>query len=114
VLSEVDDDALIYGVAAREAGELVHRVARLRGEPPTVRVLHEQMLDSADADLLFTPDAVEAEEAVREERAAAAYFLPATTAKRIRSVIERGERLPQKSTFFWPKPRTGMVIRPLD
>jgi uncharacterized protein (DUF1015 family) len=44
----------------------------------------------------------------------AAYLLPATTPERIRDVIARGDRLPQKSTFFWPKPRTGMVIRPLD
>jgi uncharacterized protein (DUF1015 family) len=29
-------------------------------------------------------------------------------------VIDRGETLPQKSTFFWPKPRTGLVIRPHD
>ena len=29
-------------------------------------------------------------------------------------MIDRGERLPRKSTFFWPKPRTGLVIRPLD
>jgi hypothetical protein len=29
-------------------------------------------------------------------------------------VIDRGERLPRTSTFFWPKPRTGLVLRPLD
>jgi uncharacterized protein (DUF1015 family) len=29
-------------------------------------------------------------------------------------VIDDGDRLPQKSTFFWPKPRTGLVIRPHD
>jgi site-specific recombinase XerD len=33
---------------------------------------------------------------------------------RIPSIVDRGDRLPQKSTFFWPKPRTGLVIRPLD
>jgi uncharacterized protein (DUF1015 family) len=51
---------------------------------------------------------------VRKGQADAALFLPPTTAARIRSVIDRRETLPQKSTFFWPKPRTGMVIRPLD
>ncbi|GIU87854.1 MAG: hypothetical protein KatS3mg009_2369 [Acidimicrobiia bacterium] len=25
-----------------------------------------------------------------------------------------GARMPQKTTFFRPKPRTGMVFRPLD
>lgn len=114
ILDEVNDDALIYGVAMYEDDALVHRVAALSGCPPTVRALHEQVLCGADGELLFTPDAVEAEEAVREGRASAAFFLPATNAARIRSVIEGGQRLPQKSTFFWPKPRTGMVIRPLD
>jgi hypothetical protein len=37
-----------------------------------------------------------------------------TDAARIRDVIDRGERLPRKSTFFWPKRRTGLVLRPLD
>lgn len=114
ILNEVNDDALLYGVATNEDGTLVHRVAALSGYPPTVRALHEQVLRGADDDLLFTPDPVEAEEAVREGRASAAFFLPATNAARIRSAIDRGERLPQKSTFFWPKPRTGVIIRPLD
>ena len=68
----------------------------------------------ADDDLRFTPHAAMAEEAVRSGRAVAAFFLPGTTTDRIRGVIARGERMPQKSTFFWPKPRTGMVIRPFD
>jgi uncharacterized protein (DUF1015 family) len=114
VLDEVDDEALVYGTATTEEGELVHRVATLSGEPPTVGALHRLVLDGREDDLLFTPDAVEAEEAVRTRRAAAAFFLPQTTAARIRASIERGERLPRKSTFFWPKPRTGMVIRPLE
>jgi uncharacterized protein (DUF1015 family) len=67
-----------------------------------------------DGALRFTPDAVAAEEAVRRGEAAAAYLLPATDAATIRSVVDRGDRLPQKSTFFWPKPRTGLVIRPHD
>ncbi|MBI2237483.1 MAG: DUF1015 domain-containing protein [Actinobacteria bacterium] len=117
VLAEVSDDDLVYGLATRgHAGEVVHWVARLDGEPPTVCALHHQVLDAMDGydALRFTPDAAEAEEAVRSGDAAVAFFLPATTAERIRSVIDRGERLPQKSTFFWPKPRTGMVMRPLD
>jgi uncharacterized protein (DUF1015 family) len=30
------------------------------------------------------------------------------------SVVRSGRRLPQKSTYFWPKPRTGLVIRSVD
>ena len=64
--------------------------------------------------LRFTPDAAEAVAAVESGEAVASYLLPPTTPDRIRKVVERGERLPQKSTYFWPKPRTGVVLMPLD
>jgi uncharacterized protein (DUF1015 family) len=114
ILGSVTDDELVYGIVSREDDELVHRVARRAGEPPTVCALHEQVLTGPEDALRFTHDATEAEDAVRRGRAVGAYVLPATNASRIRAVIDRGERLPQKSTFFWPKPRTGMVIRPVD
>jgi uncharacterized protein (DUF1015 family) len=114
VLETVSDEKLVYGSAALEDGLLVHRIAEVPGAPPTVCALHERVLGDVDEQLRFTPDAVEAEDAVRNREAVAAFFLPPTDAARIRDVIDRGERLPRKSTFFWPKPRTGLVIRPLD
>ena len=114
VLETVSDEKLVYGSASLEDGLLVHRIAELAGTPPAVLALHERVLEHVDAELRFTPDAVEAEDAVRSREAVAAFFLPPTDAARIRDVIDRGERLPRKSTFFWPKPRTGLVLRPLD
>ena len=117
VLAELDDAKLVYGTAVREGGRVIHRVAELEGAPPTVRALHDGVLDQAHTEaqaIAYTDDAVAAEAAVRDGDAEAAFFLPPTTADRILAVVERGERLPQKSTFFWPKPRTGMVIRLLD
>lgn len=32
----------------------------------------------------------------------------------VRSLAARGERMPRKSTSFGPKPRTGLVLRPLE
>jgi len=114
VLESVDDGKLVVGIAAREEGALVHRIAELPGVPPVVSRLHEGALAGLDEALRFTPDAVAAEEAVRGGHAVAAYFLPPTDAATIRSVVDGGDRLPQKSTFFWPKPRTGLVMRPHD
>ncbi len=116
VLAEIRDDDLLYGIVARAEGALVHLVDELRGPPPTVAALHEQVLGTEGTDdrIWFTPDAVVAEAAVRSGDALVAYILPPTTPDRIRGVVERGERLPQKSTFFWPKPLTGMVVRPLE
>jgi uncharacterized protein (DUF1015 family) len=112
VLATLQDDQLTYGIAARDDSDIIHRVGRLRGDPPTVHALHEQVL--GDSRLRFAADAAVAEELVRTGDGVAAFFLPPTRVDRIRTVIERGERLPQKSTYFWPKPRTGLVMRPME
>lgn len=115
-LDQLSDAELRIGIARPTDRGVELRVATLTGEPPAVRALQDGLLatiTSADA-LQFTPDASEAVEAVRGGNAVAAYLLPPTTPDRIRKVVERGERLPQKSTYFWPKPRTGMVLMPLD
>lgn len=115
VLASLEDDRLTYGVVRLQDGEVIHRIATLAGVPPTVQALHDQVLDHLDgARLRFVPDAVMAEEAVRAGTARAAYLLPPTRVERVRSLIEQGDRLPLKSTYFWPKPRTGLVIRPYD
>ncbi len=115
LLDGVDDEGLVYGLVTLDRGVPAHRLLRIeQGEPPTVCALHRGPLRDRDADLRYTHDAVEAEDAVRQGSARAAFILPPTSARRIREVVDRGERLPQKSTFFWPKPRSGMVLRALD
>ncbi len=114
ILEAVDDRTLRVGVVTNDDDRLAYGVTELNGVPPAVSALHRGVLAGADASLEFTHDASIAEDSVRRGSAVAAYILPATDAASIRAVIDRGDRLPQKSTFFWPKPRTGMVIRPLD
>ncbi len=115
VLASLSDDAAVIGSVRLEDGEAVHEVGQVLGGSPAVCALHRQLLDAVDpSSLRFVADAVAAEEAVLAGQAAAAYLLPPTEVDRVRSVIAGGERLPQKSTYFWPKPRTGMMIRPLD
>ena len=109
----MSDDRLTFGTVEQEEGTLVHRVATLSGEPPTVCALHDQLLDTARGiQLRFVPDVVAAEAAVRSGQANAAYFLPPTKVDRVWNLVASGRKLPQKSTYFWPKPRTGLVIRP--
>jgi len=114
VLASVADDDRTYGTVAAEEGEIVHRVLALEGAPPTVCALHEGLLDRHDLRLGFLPDAVAAERAVMDGSASIAFILPPTTVERVRRVVEGGGRLPQKSTYFWPKPRTGVVLRSFD
>jgi uncharacterized protein (DUF1015 family) len=80
-----------------------------------VRSLHRELLDELAPDdaLRFTHRVAEAADAVRRGDALAAYILPATTPHRIRDAVARGQRLPRKSTFVWPKPRTGLLFMPV-
>ena len=41
------------------------------------------------------------------------FLLQATTMDQLLAVVEAGELMPQKSTFFYPKVPTGLVINPL-
>jgi uncharacterized protein (DUF1015 family) len=114
VLASVSDDGGTVGVVHRSVAGLRHRVATLAAAPPAVCALHELVLDPARAELRFLADAAAAEEAVASGRATSAFILPPTTVPRVWDVIRGGGTLPQKSTYFWPKPRTGLVIRPFD
>lgn len=116
VLAALVDDDLRFGAAFRRGEELSHLVGRLDGRPPTVQALHEGLLDPMPGvrDVRFVPDPALAEDAVRAGEADLALFLPPARVEHVREVVDRGGRLPQKSTYFWPKPRTGLIIRPLD
>jgi hypothetical protein len=116
LLASLRDEDVTFGMVGNEDGGLVHRVASLTGSPPTVCALHAQVLDPAKAgpaNLRFVPDSVAAEWAVVSGEASVAYLLPPTRVERVWEVVRSGRRLPEKSTYFWPKPRTGMVVRPL-
>jgi uncharacterized protein (DUF1015 family) len=53
--------------------------------------------------------------AVDQARASAgtAFLMQATTMEELRSVCQAGEVMPQKSTYFYPKLASGLVINPL-
>jgi uncharacterized protein (DUF1015 family) len=115
ILARLVDDDLTFGAALRTEEGLSHLVGQLTGDLPTVAALHRELLDRMELDeLRFVPDAALAEAEVREGHADLALFLPPARVEHVRAVVASGGRLPQKSTYFWPKPRTGMVIRPLD
>ena len=110
----LSDTELRVGVITRGDDALAYGALQLAGPPPAVRALHDAVLDDlAPGDALrFTHSAADAEDAVRDG-AVAAYLLPPTTPDRVLTAIERGQRLPRKSTFFWPKPRTGLLFMPV-
>jgi uncharacterized protein (DUF1015 family) len=112
----LSDDDVRIGIITNDAdGGPTYGTRSLAGPPPAVRSLHRELLDELAPDdaLRFTHRVAEAADAVRRGDALAAYILPATTPHRIRDAVARGQRLPRKSTFFWPKPRTGLLFMPV-
>lgn len=69
---------------------------------------------SVERDLVFTRDALEAVETVDAGRAGLAFLLNATRVQQVRAIADNGERMPQKSTYFYPKPCSGVVMNRID
>ena len=85
------------------------------------RVVHgpEGILDVQFVDTLghegisYTADADEAERRVREGDAAVAYLMRPTRIEDVFAYARRGEVLPQKTTYFFPKLISGLLFHPL-
>ncbi len=62
----------------------------------------------------FTEDASEAEAAVRGGKSRYAVIMNPISARKVLDLADAGERMPQKSTFFYPKVPTGIVFNPVE
>ncbi len=67
-----------------------------------------------EAQLRFHHDASHIYREVLAGRAAAGLLLRPATVEQIHHVADKRTRMPAKTTFFWPKPRTGMVFRSVE
>ncbi|HSX21794.1 MAG TPA: DUF1015 domain-containing protein [Gaiellaceae bacterium] len=76
-------------------------------DPVVVDALHPE-------GVTYTPDRREAVEAVDRGDAEAAFLLRPTRIEDVWEVARRGDVLPQKSTFFYPKLTSGLLLYPLD
>jgi uncharacterized protein (DUF1015 family) len=87
------------------------------GEPTSglTEVLDAAALERLElGDVRYTPSASEAEDAVRSGTADAAFLLRAPTIDQVEAVALAGETMPQKSTYFFPKLTSGLLIAPFD
>ena len=62
----------------------------------------------------YTRDEAKAIKMVDDGQFTIAFFLNATKISQVIEVANKGERMPQKSTYFYPKLTTGLVINKLD
>jgi uncharacterized protein (DUF1015 family) len=62
----------------------------------------------------YTPQRAEAVATVNRGDAEAAFLLRPTRIEDVWAVARRGETMPQKSTYFYPKLTSGLLFHPLD
>jgi uncharacterized protein (DUF1015 family) len=105
--------ALLLPLAAEHDG-------RLAAVPEPLRDVDSTRFDAEIRPLLpgavitFRSDAAAVAVLVEKGVADAAVLLRPVTVPQIRAAAFAGVRMPEKTTFFSPKPRTGMVFRSLD
>jgi uncharacterized protein (DUF1015 family) len=125
LLVDIDDPGLVVlpthrvmlrgRVAAGHYAAGRYQVLPLEGELALVE-LHRQLIDnllgkrSAEEVLLYTRDAEEAVRWVDEGKGQQAFFLDSPDLAVVLKLAQEGRVLPQKSTFFHPKPPSGMVF----
>jgi uncharacterized protein (DUF1015 family) len=75
-------------------------------------VIFEKLLGiwAKEGDVSYAKEPEEAERMVKEASGRAAFFLNPTRVEQLRAVAEVGEMMPQKSTYFYPKLLTGLVM----
>jgi uncharacterized protein (DUF1015 family) len=108
------DGALVL-VTPEGAWPMVPRADRFEG----VRDLDTSRLDAALAglpphELVFQHGVDHVVQRVERGEAQAGVLLRPATVAQIVAIANGGERMPPKTTFFHPKPRTGVVVRLLD
>ncbi len=69
-----------------------------------------QMSKSDEEAMVYTKDDDEALDLVRTGGADGALLLNPTKVSEVRAVAAAGDRMPHKSTYFFPKPLTGLVV----
>lgn len=85
---------------------------------PSVELDTERLVlalaSNADIAIRYQHDPKTVIDAVHEGTASAGVFVRPVRIDQIRNVAQTRTRMPPKATFFFPKPRTGVVFRPLD
>jgi uncharacterized protein (DUF1015 family) len=136
-LSKAADGAVAFGLATSDGRRLVLRVrdpAEIArhlpsGTPTSWRSLDAAVLEAivlrgilgidqqgaaADGSLAFTHDGEEALRLVDSGESATAFLLSPAPAEQVLAMADAGERMPQKSTYFYPKLPAGLVMNPLN
>ncbi len=103
-------------LVTREGFRSLHPRDRATGSPLDEldsTVLEKALGGLGDVDVSYEADVEEVMRAVESGRAQAAVLIRPATVAQIAACADARLLMPPKTTFFQPKPRTGMVFRPL-
>jgi uncharacterized protein (DUF1015 family) len=75
--------------------------------------LHARAVEPYSSEFEYTASAQEAIDSVDSGFYEAAFLLRAPTVEQVVAFAKRGETMPQKSTFFYPKLTSGLLLFPL-
>jgi uncharacterized protein (DUF1015 family) len=107
--------ALLAGEPFERSAAVAYRrgsVELLRGSGGELDV---ELVDAYGLDgIRYTPRAAEAAELVDDGDADVAFLLRAPRVEDVFAVARRGERMPPKSTYFFPKPLSGLLFHPVE
>ena len=119
----------VFGLALREARAYLLLSLRPNHRPPAtaserdkldVSILQQEIVGklcvtSAEQEaIVYTKDDHEALDLIQQGKATGALLLNATKVSEVRAVAASGGRMPHKSTYFFPKPLTGLVINVME
>ena len=126
---ESSDKTYSFGVFTKKRGYFIFKLSRQFsskiGKGPAgkldVAVLHRQVIEPCfgiravekSKAIDFTRSAVEACDAVKKGRFDMAIFVRPTSLEEMIEVSKKGLRMPQKSTYFYPKLLSGLVFHDL-
>ncbi|MCX8011815.1 MAG: DUF1015 domain-containing protein, partial [Desulfobacterota bacterium] len=68
---------------------------------------------SREEHIVFVHTHNEAMELIQSGKCEVAFLVNPTRIEQVREVVSQGEVMPQKSTYFFPKLLSGLVINPL-
>jgi len=75
-------------------------------------VSEQQLAQQTNLD--YVKDSDTAIEKVNEDKYQAALILNATKFDQVMRIADKGEKMPRKSTYFYPKPISGLVMYPME
>lgn len=102
-------------VSSRQSGAIAYRRGSVELVSGPEGDLDAALVDRHGLDgIRYTPRADEATAAVDAGVADVAFILREPRIDEVFAVARSGERMPQKSTYFYPKPLSGLLFHPLD